>query len=220
MHMSIIYNSFESLVRPMPFGFSFYEMRPMMLAYSGSIKYNRHTLDELVAMYAEQRKTWEASKTRQSLVEQLEKSTPGQIAGITKIIGFALGDVAMSKEKEDRDVQRPLAQHVSLLTIAEFLKERNGGREVPCYSQDPANDAGAGTEFIKMIGIMPLKDPKGFLAVDENTLVVSVAPNVPVKQILTDIQWPKAMIWDTVKVSKKGEWGPTENDDRKVVWTS
>lgn len=213
-----MYNSIESLVRPMPEGICLYEMRPMMLAYTRDSKYSRYSLEELADLYAQQRKAWETSETRRFLVEQLDKFTPGQIAGITKVVGFALGDVAMSKKKED--VQRPLAQHASLLTIAGFLTGRNGGREVPCYSQDPANNAGPGTEFLRTIGITPLDDPKGFLAVDENTLVVSVAPNVPVRQILADIQWPLAMLWNTVETSEKRKWVQTEIEEGKMVWKS
>lgn len=37
------------------------------------------------------------------------------------------------------------------------------------------------------------------MEVDSNTLVFSVSPNVPVKQIVTDVQRPGGMIWDTVK---------------------
>jgi len=37
-----------------------------------------------------------------------------------------------------------------------------------------------------------------FTHVDENTLVFSCGPNIPVKQVVADIAKPAAMIWDSV----------------------
>jgi hypothetical protein len=73
-------------------------------------------------------------------------------------------------------------------------------------TEDPVYDA-IDKEFLRSIGITPL-DPKGFLEVDSKTLVFSVSPNVPVKQIITDVQWPGALLWDTVKPEReeKAQW--------------
>ena len=53
---------------------------------------------------------------------------------------------------------------------------RNRGmaaEDIRCYAQDPAYDA-VDCEFLASIGITVVDDPKGFLEVDANTLVVSV----------------------------------------------
>ncbi|KAL1902239.1 hypothetical protein Sste5346_001215 [Sporothrix stenoceras] len=68
---------------------------------------------------------------------------------------------------------------------------------IDCFAQDPAYDA-ADRAVLAMEGISVLEDPYGFLAVDETTVVISVAPSVPVRQIVTDIARPAAMIWGRI----------------------
>ena len=106
---------------------------------------------------------------------------------------------------------------MALLTIADILKEQNGGREVKCYTQDPVNE-GIGNEFLKTIGITPLDDPKGFLEVDNKTLVISIHPNVSVRQVIADLQCPAAMLWNTVEEPVKREWEQKAMDDGHVTW--
>ncbi|CAK7202955.1 hypothetical protein SEUCBS139899_005682 [Sporothrix eucalyptigena] len=68
---------------------------------------------------------------------------------------------------------------------------------VECFAQDPAYDA-ADRTVLAMEGISVLEDPYGFLAVDETSVVISVAPSVPVRQIVADIARPAAMIWGRI----------------------
>ncbi|CAK7217231.1 hypothetical protein SBRCBS47491_003094 [Sporothrix bragantina] len=68
---------------------------------------------------------------------------------------------------------------------------------VDCFAQDPAYDA-ADRAVLAMEGISVLEDPYGFLAVDETSVVISVAPSVPVRQIVADIARPTAMIWGRI----------------------
>ncbi|KAL4749848.1 hypothetical protein BDW72DRAFT_213825 [Aspergillus terricola var. indicus] len=82
------------------------------------------------------------------------------------------------------------------IPVAKEGKEKEDD-EIKCYAQDPAYSE-ADWSLLRSIGIQPLDDPKGFLEIDEETLVFSVSPNVPVKQIVADVQWPGAMIWNTV----------------------
>ena len=50
------------------------------------------------------------------------------------------------------------------------------------------------------VRISIVSDPDGFLAIDESTLVMSLYPNVPVKQIVADLaaegKGPAAMFWN------------------------
>ncbi|OHW92897.1 hypothetical protein CSPAE12_08521 [Colletotrichum incanum] len=87
---------------------------------------------------------------------------------------------------------RSHVQHAVALTMARILGEHIG-REVRCYSQDPAYTQ-ATIEFLKSRNIMVLHDPQGFIDVDESTLVFSVAPSVPVKQIVTELARPAIII--------------------------
>jgi hypothetical protein len=95
----------------------------------------------------------------------------------------------------------------------------NGGQEIKCYAQDPVYDE-IDKEFLTSIGIAPLDDPKGFLAVDQQTLVFSVSPNVPVKQIITDLQRPAAMVWNTVSpIDNDKCWTKRVEKNGKIGWT-
>lgn len=60
-----------------------------------------------------------------------------------------------------------------------------------------------------MIGITPLTDPKAFLEIDENTFVVSVYPNIPVRQIVCNITQLRVMLWDIIKREEYKEWWQT-----------
>lgn len=194
-------------------------MCPLYVGTSTKGKDRGLTLEEFKNQYVIQSKTWEESKTCQSLVEQLERFTPSQIKGIKKIFGFALGNVDKTEETRHKGyVQRPIAQHASLKTIARFLEERNGGHRVPCYSQDPVLRDGRGAEFIESIGITALDDPKGFIEVDEDTFVVSVAPNIPVRQVIADTTKPRAMLWDSVGETNTREWTCCKDENGKTYW--
>ncbi|KAL4930382.1 SRR1 family protein [Aspergillus undulatus] len=91
-------------------------------------------------------------------------------------------------------------------------RDKDSDPEIKCYAQDPAyNDVDM--TLLRSIGIEPLDDPKGFLEIDEHTLVFSVSPNVPVKQIVADVAWPGAMIWNTVaREEEVTQWEKKERD--------
>lgn len=89
--------------------------------------------------------------------------------------------------------------------------------DIKCYAQDPAyNDVDQA--LLRNIGIEPLDDPKGFLEIDEDTLVFSVSPNVPVKQVVADVQWPGAMIWNTVSLEEKEARWEKKMRDGEEFW--
>lgn len=193
----------------------------MMITYGSQYKYNDITAEKVRAAFERQWGAWKQSKTCEHFTQQFEGFTLGQVAAITKIVGFALGPVAYldvrSADGIGPSATNALTQHMALLTIAEILKQRNGGRKVKCYTQDPVNK-GVGNEFLKTIGITSLDDPKGFLEVDDKTLVVSIHPNVPVRQVIADLQYPAAMLWNTVEEPVKREWEQKTMDDGDVTW--
>ncbi|KAL4907694.1 hypothetical protein BDW74DRAFT_147977 [Aspergillus multicolor] len=87
--------------------------------------------------------------------------------------------------------------------------------EIKCYAQDPAYNE-TDQALLRSIGIEPLDDPKGFLAIDEETVVLSVSPNIPVKQIVADVQWPGAMLWNTVCPEERdGKWEKKVRDGQE-----
>ncbi|BCR92051.1 uncharacterized protein ACHE_70894S [Aspergillus chevalieri] len=218
----IKYNGIEALTTLHPDGDKIpWGTRTMTITYGSHYTADNITVEKVRAAFEHQREAWEQSKTCQHLTRQLENFTPGQVVGITKIVGFALGPVTHLDSKSvcgiGPSATNALTQHMALLIIADILKERNGGRDVKCYTQDPINK-GVGNEFLKTIGITPLDDPKGFLEVDDKTLVVSIHPNVSVRQVIADLQYPAAMLWDTVEEPVKREWEQKTMDDGHVTW--
>lgn len=196
----------------------------MMISYASHDE-NHTTIEDIRAAFLRQREAWLQTNTYHALAQQVRAFTPAQAAAITKIVGFGLGKLtptsralAPCAEKEERSLNRALVQHAAVQTIADILQDLNGGRKVKCYVQDPVNK-GIGDEFLNLIGVTPLNDPKGFLEVDGRTLVVSVNPDQPVRQVLADLQWPRAMLWNTVvEEPVVREWVEQAMDDGKVVW--
>ena len=120
---------------------------------------------------------------------------------IQKVIGFACGSVAVYDKLLSSAASA--FQHALLLTVKTVVEEKNGNN-ITCYAQDPANTA-VDKEALNNLGIQVLDDPCGFLEVDNSSVVCSFAPNVPVKQIVTDLARPAVLIWDRVREGPEGE---------------
>lgn len=130
--------------------------------------------------------------------------------GASKIVAFALGDlnyVSSNSRWGLSIVKRYMTQHAFLLTLREFfaclIKRQKGEKdaapeyEVPYYAQEPRycnNDK----QPLEKNFIQVLDNPKGFLEVGESSIVVLVAPNIAVREIVTDIARPAVLIWDFV----------------------
>jgi len=129
---------------------------------------------------------------------------------ITKVVCFGLGSIdrirwicneRMTAEDEDRGSTRALVQHCAALSLKTWA-EGLCGKRVQCLAQDPVyNDLDK--VFLPSVGISIVTDPKGFLEVDENTLVYSVGPNVPVREIIAEIAQPAVMVWDKVQEGER-----------------
>lgn len=83
------------------------------------------------------------------------------------------------------------------------------GKPINCVAQDPAYTA-ADKMILLSLGIAVVDDPQGFLGVTNDSVVLSFCPNVPVRQIITDIARPAILAWDTV----------TDEEDTIRRWTS
>lgn len=215
------------------------------ICYARSMRSPCHcTLEQVQARFTQTRNLWLGSSTRRDL-DRILSTLPLSVP-ITKIVCFALGSLAPLDDSDSegsistsvspdtptsnaspvrcsftRHVTRAHAQHAAVETMLSALRNRGmAAEDIRCYAQDPAYDA-VDCEFLASIGITVVDDPKGFLEVDANTLVVSVSPNVPVKQIVTDVQWPAAMIWNTVAlVEKEPEpWVKNVEENGEVQWS-
>lgn len=212
---------------------------PVSIVYARSVPSpSCCTLEQVRARFVQTRDLWLASSTHRDLDRIL--STLSLSVPITKIVCFALGSLAPVDEDSDgsisldnstsaaspvscsftRHVTRAHVQHAAVETILNALRNRGMvAPKVMCYAQDPAYDA-VDCELLATIGFTVLDDPKGFLEVDANTLVLSVSPNVPVKQIVADVQWPAAMVWNTVALAEKDPepWVKNVEENGEVQW--
>ena len=137
------------------------------------------------------RTIWEASEPCKRL-----RSILGSKSGHTvhKIVAFACGSMAYSCSHQDRSARRTAYQHALLLTLQDIFSSQN---PIKCFAQDPIYTE-VDEYILKRHEIAVVDDPKAFLEVDTSTIVFTVAPNLPVKQIVTDLTKPVAMIWNKI----------------------
>lgn len=186
----IRYNSLQSLTNLNP-SVEEHKPNPVSITYA-TYEEPRRSLASIKRAFRSYRRAWMKSETYPWLMRQVRSMA--HIACLNKIVCFGLGSLGLMDEQS---LAHPHTQHAAVETIVKTLKELRSC-DILCYAQDPAyNDADK--EVLRSIGITPINDPKGFLEVDSNTLVISVNPNIPVKQIIADVQWPGGMIWNTVE---------------------
>jgi hypothetical protein len=124
--------------------------------------------------------------------------------GIDKII--ALGCSTMTWADHDT-AMRPMAQHILALTVRDLLASRyatgrqgEGVREIKCYAQDPIYTP-VDEQVLGEAGFTVVDDPRAFLEVDGSSVVIAIAPDIPIRQIVADIARPAIMIWEKFPVT-------------------
>ncbi|KFA79376.1 hypothetical protein S40288_10820 [Stachybotrys chartarum IBT 40288] len=178
-------------------------------------------------MWAEARTNWQQSPACEELraVFQGCQSLPK----VTRIVCLGLGSFEVAVTRVDNDeeagldglpLRRSMTQHAAAITVAEVLGKQLPGARPVIMAQDPAYSALA-KRILKEDGIEVI-DGYGSLAftlIDEETLVFSCCPNIPVKQIVADIARPAAMIWDRVKPEseERSEWEVINQDGSEVL---
>lgn len=132
---------------------------------------------------------------------------------INKVVALACSSMAWDRERS-RDSENSAEQHALVLGVAELLAERqrrqqqqqqqsgnvdegNTNDKMVCYAQEPAYHP-LDKAVLSAAGVVVLDDPRAFLEVDETSVVVSVAPDIPVREIVADIARPAVLIWDCV----------------------
>jgi len=132
---------------------------------------------------------------------------------ITKIVCFGLGDLnlrapdawkiqmealpADQREAETSLITAALVHHAMALTIANVVRSyaQPGNQEIRLLTQDP-NYCDRTKDILKDLGFEVVGEygAGGFAEVDDQSLVFSPFPNAPIKQIITDIAYPLAII--------------------------
>jgi hypothetical protein len=78
-------------------------------------------------------------------------------------------------------------QHLAACTLRDLFAAKQNGAAPTIYAQDPAYQSSNTVYLAEHFGIPVIADPEGFKALNGNTFVMSVSPNVPVRQIALDM---------------------------------
>lgn len=144
---------------------------------------------------------WLGSQTCRSLVDQL--STMPIPVHVTKVVCFGLGGLCWGKMRTTRSS----FQHAAALTMAKILARRSG-QNIQCYAQDPGYSPDC-REYLESRGFKILDGVRGFIEVDDASLVFTVSPDVPVRQVITELARPAVIVWDE-SVPESNKLGTTE----------
>ncbi|EPS32428.1 hypothetical protein PDE_07388 [Penicillium oxalicum 114-2] len=147
--------------------------------------------DKVAQEFLDHSRKWHETDVAQQLVCLLRSHASTH--DITKIIGLALG--AISYGADDRSDS--YIQHALLLTLRNWLLGQGDPAHLACYAQDPGYRS-VDRQVLKEHGIDVIDDPQAWLEIDNQSIVFSVAPNVPVKEIVADIARPAIVIWERV----------------------
>ena len=131
---------------------------------------------------------WEAT-TQCKQFRGLLKSKPH--LSVNKVVAFGNASIASKSpgcHGEDR-ASRAAYQHALMLTLKDHFDISTNS-----YAQDPAYTETDQQTLIRY-DINVVDDPEGFLQADDNTAVISISPDIPVKQVLCDLARPAILIW-------------------------
>ncbi|KAK4033147.1 hypothetical protein C8A01DRAFT_40402 [Parachaetomium inaequale] len=148
-------------------------------------------------------RAWEDSEDCQRLRSFFEKAS---LPKITKIVAFACSSMEINFGNKDQRASsrnsRSIHQHALILTLRDIILGRGGNAEkaadLQCFAQDPVY-CDVDEQVLKAAGITVLRDPRGFLEVDDESVVLSFSPDIPVRQIVADIARPAVLVWNHVK---------------------
>ncbi|KAJ5246610.1 hypothetical protein N7468_001593, partial [Penicillium chermesinum] len=164
---------------------------------------------ELLEAWSKKQLGWIKSPMCSNLKQILSSSAAD--LDIRQIVGFSLGSI--SHDIDDRSGY----QHALLLTLRDWLLEERDA-VVPCYVQDPIYTEGDSV-IMKENDVEILDDPLGWLAIDDTSIVVSIASNVASKEIVADIARPAIVIWGRVgdnNYDQRGKLSLTDPDSPRV----
>lgn len=148
---------------------------------------DQHGFEDVKNQFKKYEQMWRDGEICQFTNEHISKETS---SFVTKVIGFGLGSPNLHYGSG------VFSQYAAVLTITEALRIRNSSRiAVKSYCQDPLYSQ-TDEILLQQRGIDVLKNLMGFLEVDRESFIISIAPDVPVKQIIADDQefWPAALL--------------------------
>jgi hypothetical protein len=163
---------------------------------------------ELKTAWGDASYNWTESAGCRDLTTILAKSI--SIPSANKIVCFGLGGLSDPSAGPEGLVKlargdglprrAAMTQHAAAITMAAVLGKRFGTDPLPIIVQDPDYTL-ADKKLLAEVGI-EVVDGCGSLAfthVDDKSVVLSIHPNIPVKQVVADIARPAVMIWNRVQ---------------------
>ncbi|RYO84961.1 hypothetical protein DL764_009248 [Monosporascus ibericus] len=128
---------------------------------------------------------WAKSPEHEELFSTLDRC---DLSSITKIICFGLGDFHRDLHSI---INRSSLHHAAALTVAQQVRDKTK-KPIPLFTQDPAYCDGP-KEVLKNHGFHVYEGAarftRGFVDIDENTLVMSMFPTAPVREIIADFNF-------------------------------
>jgi hypothetical protein len=140
---------------------------------------------EFHRMAAGWRAAWEASGFFRKLTAFFAEHAGEATQRIDKIVCFGLG--LPVSQAQPRSLCRSYIQHLAACTIRDLLPEHQGGRKPKIFAQEPVYGSKDIAYLKEHFDMTILEDPEGFRTLNGNTFVITVAPNVPVRQVAFDM---------------------------------
>jgi hypothetical protein len=134
---------------------------------------------------AQWRVEWEASNLSHRLTTFFKAHSQHVTKRVDQIMCFGLGSPV--SEPDPISLRRSYVQHLAACTLRDHFGARQRGAIPQIFAQDPVYRTADTAYLAEHWSISVLADPEGFKALDGNTFVISIAPNVPVRQIVLDM---------------------------------
>ena len=140
--------------------------------------------------------TWEASD-QCKLLHVILQSMNTSIQ-TSKVVAFACGSIERRSQLPPVSL-RSEYQHALILTLRRhFNGDISAGNQLPCYAQDPDYTT-LDESVLAEHRIAVVDDPEGYQVVDDSSVVLSISPDVPVRQKVFDLARPAILIWDRMR---------------------
>lgn len=155
--------------------------------------------------FEKHRQDWNETEMCKNLIKLLDSSAAH--LEITKVVAVSLGCLTYPRNPDQDRPGRQAYQHALVLTLRDWLKKENGVAKVPSYVQDPEY-VDIDRALLAAHEVEVIEDPMAWLEMDDYSIVVSIASNVPTKEIITDVARPAVVIWNKVgdnDYDKRGE---------------
>jgi hypothetical protein len=111
---------------------------------------------------------------------------------LTKVIALGLGSlITMSRIAKHRFLQHALISALHSALVHRGILSVSSEK----YVQDPAYTQ-RDKDIIHSAGLTVLNDPQALLELDESSVLVSIANDIPVGDIVADVCRPGIIIWD------------------------